>query len=82
MTETIQSNLKCSTSRQTAMNNIEHSNPDLPDYFQLTCKVTLVTTYVKLQMSNYYCRKSKNIPFSVANLVLFSMLNAGNSKIM
>lgn len=47
MTEIIQSNLKCSTLRQTAVNDIEHSNPDLPDYFQLTCKVTIVTTYVK-----------------------------------
>lgn len=55
MTEIIQSNLKYSTLKQTVINNMEQSNPDLPDSFLLTCKVTLVTIYVKLQMSNY-CR--------------------------
>lgn len=60
MTEIIQSDVKYSTLRQTAMNNIEQSNPDLPDSFLLTCKVTLVTTYVKLRMSNYWRTIAEN----------------------
>lgn len=44
MTEIIQSNLKYHTLKQTVINNIEQSNPDLLDSFLLACKVTLVTT--------------------------------------
>lgn len=84
MTEIIQSNVKYSTLRQTAMNNIKQSNPDLSDSFLLTCKVTLVTTYVKLPMSNYWRAIVENQKYSIFsfNLILFFMLNSGNSKMI
>lgn len=58
MTEIIQSNLKYFA--QTLMNNIEQYNPDLLDSFLLTCKVTSVTTYVKLKISNYWRTVAEN----------------------